>query len=255
MPTVEGSPGPAPGSAAGGPPAIREVIALVHGIRTQAEWQEMARRVLRQIPGVHVESLKYGFFDALRFWLPYGTRTSALAEVERKLRDIRVRWPEARISVLAHSFGTYAVGRLLFDKPDIVLYRLVLCGCVLPEKFRWDIIGKRVMTDVVNDCGERDIWPILARSTTWGYGATGTFGFGAPGVQDRFHAFGHSGFFTEDFAQRFWRTWLGDGSFVDGAKPSRRPYWWSILSLLPLKWVIIALVTLAVWRLMPAIGL
>ena len=42
-------------------------------------------------------------------------------------RAIRSRFPPGKISVIAHSFGTYASCQALAE-PDIRLERLVLCG-------------------------------------------------------------------------------------------------------------------------------
>ena len=68
-----------------------------------------------------VISIKYDYFDALRFWCPVGTRLAPVREVLRLMRDAMARYPSADVSVLAHSFGTYAVGRILRDEPDIRL--------------------------------------------------------------------------------------------------------------------------------------
>lgn len=227
-----------------------EIVLLIHGIRTQAEWQERVKRVLGEIDGTVVVPVKYGFFDAVRFWWPYGTRRKILDRVERQLRDAKQVYRNGRISVVAHSFGTYAIGMLLDDKPDLTLHRLVLCGSVLPQDFRWDKIGNQVETRVVNDCALFDIWPVLAKSASWGYGLSGTYGFGGPRVVDRFHAFGHSGFFKPEFPPTFWRPWFEQDELVNGAEPVRRPYWWSLLTLVPLKWAIVGGMVFATWRLL-----
>jgi hypothetical protein len=194
-----------------------------------------------------VISIKYGYFDALRFWCPVGTRRAPVREVLRLIRDAMARYPGAEVSVLAHSFGTYAVGRILRDEPDIRLRRLVLCGSVLPRRFRWDHVGSRVREEVINDCGSRDIWPVLAQATSWGYGATGTFGFGAPGVRDRAHDITHSDYFTREFVERYWLPWFRSGTFVPSpwtAAQPPAPWWRSFLTVVPLRWLLVALLLL-----------
>jgi hypothetical protein len=48
-----------------------QIVLLIHGIRTQAEWGPMVRSKI-EIPGqVEVVPIKYGYFDALRFWFPF----------------------------------------------------------------------------------------------------------------------------------------------------------------------------------------
>jgi len=48
-----------------------QVILLIHGIRTQADWGPMVRSRL-EVPGkIEVIPIKYGYFDAFRFWFPF----------------------------------------------------------------------------------------------------------------------------------------------------------------------------------------
>jgi pimeloyl-ACP methyl ester carboxylesterase len=243
---------PAPAASAMSANAPDEIILLIHGIRTQAEWQVMVAAQLDVIPGKAVFALKYEFFDGLRFWFPGWTRTRPINEVLWRIREAIKRNPNARVSVIAHSFGTYAIARILREHPDIRLHRLVLCGSVLRRSFRWDQVRDRVEAEIINDCGHRDIWPVLAQSSTWGYGASGTFGFGTPGIRDRFHATGHSGFFTPEQVTRFWVPWFKEGTFAQGIDPPTRPYRWSLLTVLQVKWTVILTIAvvliLALWR-------
>ena len=152
---------------------------------------------------------------------------------------------DAKLSVIAHSFGTYAIGRILKENPDIRLHRLVLCGAVLPTDFRWDQIPNSVRTDIINDCGIRDIWPVLAQSTTFGYGPSGRFGFGTPGVRDRFHNFGHGGFFEEKFVREFWLPWFRIGHLVNSEAPPPSGTPWHLLTIIQIKWLAIAILLCA----------
>src|SRR5205085_2074206 len=125
--------------------------------------------------------------------------------IHREIRAIKQAHPNSLISVIAHSFGTYGIARVLEEYPDIRLRRLVLCGSIVPRAFRWDKLGSRQLEQpVVNDCGERDVWPLFAQSLSFGYGASGTLGFGSANVIDRFHLFTHSQFFRSDFIKSFW---------------------------------------------------
>lgn len=91
-----------------------EVVLLIHGIRTRANWQPMVERVLREIPHiVEVYPIKYGYFDAFRFWCPVLTRTGPIDFVHRQIEIVQTRHPGTRISIVAHSFGTYAISRIL----------------------------------------------------------------------------------------------------------------------------------------------
>jgi pimeloyl-ACP methyl ester carboxylesterase len=222
-------------------PNVTEVVLLIHGIRDFAEWQDMVSTVLAEIPATEISPLKYGRFDAFRFWFPFWTREAPITKLLWRIRAARDRVPPPQLSVIAHSFGTYAIGKILKENPDIRLHRLVLCGAILPSDFRWDQIRSSVEARIINDCGLKDIWPVLAQSTTFGYGPSGRFGFGTPGVRDRFHDFGHGGFFQEKFVRDFWLPWFRNAEFVKSKAPQPSGAHWHLLTVIQLKWLAILL--------------
>jgi hypothetical protein len=220
---------------------IKEVVLLVHGIRDFAEWEQKVSPILERIPYTRVPPLSYGRFDAFRFWFPFWTREAPVKKLLWRIRSARDRFSTAKLSVIAHSFGTYAIGKILRENPDIRLHRLILCGAILPSEFRWDQIRHSVETEIINDCGIRDIWPVLAQSTTFGYGPSGRFGFGTPGVRDRYHDFGHGGFFEDSFVANYWLPWFRSGNFVKSNAPPRSGTRWHLLTIIQLKWIAILL--------------
>jgi hypothetical protein len=116
-----------------GTPNVTEVVLLIHGIRDFAEWQDMVSTVLAEIPTTEISPLKYGRFDAFRFWFPFLTRQAPVTKLLWRIRAARDRLPTPQLSVIAHSFGTYAIGKILKENPDIRLHRLILCGAILPS--------------------------------------------------------------------------------------------------------------------------
>ena len=91
----------------------------------------------------------------------------------------------------------------------------------------------------------RDIWPILAKSITWGYGSTGTFGFQTPGVRDWYHNLGHSDYFVTGFAEEYWVPWIRNGvtkptPYETGVRPPT-PFFKNLLEIFPLKLVLLLL--------------
>jgi pimeloyl-ACP methyl ester carboxylesterase len=240
-------------------PATPHVVFLLHGIRTRAEWQERIASVLAASLGVRPVPLRYGFFDVVRFLLPLrAIRRPPVERTARLMRDERDRLGGARISIVAHSFGTYVLGQLLAREPDLVFHRAVLCGCILPSQFPWEDYRHRFTAagdgvQIVNDCGWRDVWPVLADSITWGYGSSGRFGFGHPRVRDRFHRLAHSEFFADRFVRRFWAPFLRGGTIAEGEldRPPT-PWWLSALTIVRLRWLVPLLLVLALlgtWRL------
>jgi tetratricopeptide (TPR) repeat protein len=224
-------------------PAPNHVVVLIHGIRTQAPWSEMVADILAQQCGVEVIPLRYGYFDLFRFLSPLLTRRRPVTRILRELRDVQRLYPQSQISVIAHSFGTYALCQALAET-DIRLERLVLCGSIVSQEFRWDKHTAQINARVLNDCGTHDIWPVLASAVTWGYGPTGTFGFGTARVRDRFHKFTHSAYFNAPFVTDNWVPYIRDGTIHSTEWERQRPtppWWQSLLTVLPLRWVIVLL--------------
>ncbi|MFY9557994.1 MAG: hypothetical protein WAV47_25070 [Blastocatellia bacterium] len=217
----------------------RQVVLLVHGIRTHAQWQEMVVEKLARDGVIDVKPIHYGYFDLFRFWCPTLTRSSPLRKLEREIQDAKTRYGDAKLSIIAHSFGTYAVTRVLYNNPNLKIYRLILCGSVVSEDFDWGRIKSQIEEAIINDCGSRDAWPVLAKSTTWGYGSSGTYGFGKTWVEDRYHNLSHSEFFEEKFVENYWKPYIDSGSFTKSTRvPSPWWFWW--LSL-PWKYLSVSL--------------
>ncbi|MFM0732826.1 hypothetical protein PQQ52_20330 [Paraburkholderia sediminicola] len=226
------------GMSVGAPVPREHVVVLVHGIRTYAEWQERLAGALTDKGHENVYPVGYGFFDVLSFLCPIWTRRRPIDRVLREFRAIKTKHRDADISVVAHSFGTYILSQILEDATDVSLHRVILCGCIVPLKFRWDKVMARVKGVVINEVGTLDYWPVIARLVTWGYGASGTFGFKTSFVRDRFHNCGHSDFFEDDLMSKYWLPMLLDGQVVPSdwtRTRSRSSALVSFLSWLPLK--------------------
>lgn len=89
----------------------------------------------------------------------------------------------------------------------------------------------------------------MAQSITWGFGASGTYGFGSTAVRDRYFPFKHSDFFEDDFIANYWVPLFVDGTIKNGECEGnenetrcKTPRWWTLLLLLPLKWPIVILI-------------
>ena len=186
----------------------RHIVILLHGIRTRAFWYDQAKPLLNNIENVEVKPLGYGYFNALRFLFPFFTRRAPARKIADEIRKIKWSYAQKhediRISVIAHSFGTYTIVSVLEHEHDIDLYNLVLCGSVLPVNFDFGEIVRKVSNRLVNDAGARDAWPVIAKITSFGYGESGTYGFTSALCEDRFHDFQHSDFFTADFITNYW---------------------------------------------------
>src|SRR4029077_10161629 len=89
------------------------IVVLVHGIRDHALWEQGIRKSLSEA-GLASASTSYGRFDLIRFVLPIPYfRNWAIENVWDQVRAVRAQHPDAKLSFIAHSFGTYIVANML----------------------------------------------------------------------------------------------------------------------------------------------
>lgn len=232
----------------------RHVVFLIHGIRTQGEWEQQTASILQSDDSVCVRPIRYEFFDSFRFLLPLTYfRKKPVQRIVRLIRDEYSRGP-ALLSVIAHSYGTYIFAKILEQEADIRFNRLILCGSILPDHFKWELYGHRFESvcegdwQVVNDCGKNDIWPVIAKSVTWGFGSSGRFGFGHNRVKDRYFNATHSSFFNEDFVRNYWLPYISKGKIVEGVLDRETtPLWVSFLTVIKLRYIILIVFILAAY--------
>lgn len=232
------------------------VVILLHGIRTAGAWQTRVKTIFEAETDATVIPIKYGYFDLLRFVAPSKTiRSGPVVKVRRELQQVLKDHPGRQIIVFAHSFGSYVISRVLNEERDIKIDRLILCGSVVDTDFDWPRVGEQI-TDyksggnrIINECGARDVLPVLASSVTWGYGSSGTFGMGTGGVLDRFHSFGHSGFFEEAFVRKYWLPIIKDEKVVstEADRDISRSPWYFWLLRFPLKLPLILPAAIFIW--------
>lgn len=215
------------------------LVAMIHGIRTQAEWYDDFKNFVESNSSVTVKPIKFGFFNAVAFWLPIFTifRRLKIKHVTKKMRLLRRDFPDHKIVIVAHSFGTYITAKFLKNEADFDIDRIILCGSIVPENFDWDVLPNYPRNgSVINDIGTKDLWPVLAKTSTFGYGASGSLGFNTPSIEDRYHEMAHSDFFTEELFRDYWLPFILDGEIVKSPSTTNRKtksYYISLLSLFP----------------------
>jgi pimeloyl-ACP methyl ester carboxylesterase len=153
------------------------LVILIHGINTHALWESSLKETLIEC-GFKVAPTSYGMLNVGRFLLPVSWfRDQAVNRVLTGIKTgIRIHEPE-RVSVIAHSFGTYVMAKIMADYPELRWHRIIFCGSVVSESFPLHQFLERFQYPILNDVGTRDIWPALAESVTWGYGSVGSYGF------------------------------------------------------------------------------
>jgi pimeloyl-ACP methyl ester carboxylesterase len=206
------------------------VVVFVHGILTAGEWQQRLADQLNREGRVKAYPIGVQPVDLLTFLFPLFGRRFLTNVVAKKLNDVRDMHPNAEISVVAHSFGTYLITRLLRRAPHIRIRRLLLCGSIVKMYFDWSAIKNCVKAGaVVNDVGTKDVWPVVAFVGTFGYGPSGALGFKHPYVQDRYFPIGHSDFFEPSHVRDYWVPFLIEGRVVQSEHSTTRGVsaWWA----------------------------
>jgi len=183
------------------------MVLFVHGILSTGFWMN-TMRPLFEAEGLIAKPIGFHVFDLFRFL--FGFRRPAIDKVSRQIKNMISANPHAELTIIAHSFGTYVVSRILEEDFGIKLTRLILCGGIVPRNYRWDKVARfnsqnaAGNVDIVNEFSSADRWPILARHSTYGYGDVGTIGCQDIHVRDRRHYIPHSGYLKASFAQDHW---------------------------------------------------
>lgn len=197
--------------------SVTRVIVTVHGIRTFGLWQERLGELLRSTGfDGPIKHFKYGYFSSLAFLIP-PLRFLVVLRFARYMKILRAAYPEAKISFVAHSFGTHLVGwglHRLSRHNQFPADVIILAGSVLKPTFPWnDLISRGSARSVLNECGVNDGILVLNQLVALGTGMAGRLGF--VGLLDddfvnNYFKFGHSGYFVkngvayDDFMRKRW---------------------------------------------------
>ena len=243
------------------------VIAMVHGIRDIGAWQGTVSSELMMARGIQVVQIRYGMFSAWRFLFPLPIFFKRPTEkVVDGLRNLRNEYPNAKLSVIAHSFGTFLTLRALRKDPLIQLWKIVFCGSVADDLGDWSALRQRVGDNhlptkefIVNDCGTGDTWPVLGTALGWHFGMAGSVGFSEEYVTNRFHRGrdaspgGHSLYFDPKFISEKWKPFLIEDAPIlsgDGRQGEHLPWLTRALYFQAAQWLV-RLTALAVWLAIP----
>ncbi|MEB0129739.1 hypothetical protein [Pseudomonas sp. CCI2.4] len=183
-----------------------QILILVHGIHTNGSWQQEIEEQFSDIPSLRVKELGYELVTGPHFAL--FSRKGPIKKILNDIKIIKREEPHAQLSVIAHSFGTFIIAKIIEDNPEIQFEKIVICGSVIPRDFNWTKHAPFARNgDIVNDVGILDIWPVIANCFTLGYGASGNQGFRSALVIDRFFNYHHSDFFEQknDHIRKYWK--------------------------------------------------
>jgi hypothetical protein len=133
------------------------------------------------------------------------------------------------------------MSKIIEDNQNIKFDRIIYCGSVVLEKFPWEKKLNFPKGGLINDCGVKDIWPVMAKAFGTDYGDSGRSGFTCFDVKNRYHECDHGGFFSKNFMERFWLPFIADGKVIKSDVDVTESWWLSVISLFKgqLLWVII----------------
>jgi pimeloyl-ACP methyl ester carboxylesterase len=181
------------------------VVVLLHGIRTRGVWQKAITPTLSSA-GFIPFPLDFGYFGVPALLNPR-SRQSKVEWLHNELDDLRQKTRCDRLSVIAHSFGTYMIGQMLRKYPQHALDKLIMVGGILNRDYDWvSKLDDWQVGYAHNEYGTGDVWPRLAARGVGGAGDSGYAGFRCehPRLSQQKFEYGHSDYFTVGHCERYW---------------------------------------------------
>ena len=147
----------------------RGLVIPIHGIRTFADWLPQFTFTLSS-SGWSVAPYVYGYKEATI--LASENEKKAVVEGFRDwLANIRESY-DGPISIVAHSFGTYVVGRYIEEAGDLLenFASIILCGSILNTEYDWaKHLNSYKVGAVMNTISEEDEWVKFMPDGGYGY--------------------------------------------------------------------------------------
>lgn len=113
-----------------------KIVVTIHGIRSNGEWQKRITPYLasHNLITYHID---YGFFSAFKFFFRR-SRDKQVQKIREELRKLTEHSKASRISIIAHSYGTYIATEILDKDNGLLKYdRVVLTGSIIKLDYDW----------------------------------------------------------------------------------------------------------------------
>ncbi len=152
------------------------VIASIHGIMSKGKNLHTVMEEIRQdIPNAHYTEIKYGYTNAILNYIPWA-RNLTRDYIAFRISCLSYKYRNAKIIVIAHSNGTYALGKALdmwYDNGGMRVGLIILAGSVIKRKYDW---SRYEGIQIVNIVATRD-WVSWISKPLYGMGRSGVNGF------------------------------------------------------------------------------
>lgn len=133
---------------------VEKMVFVIHGIRDAGYWtHKIARRIkqratcqdengnARSLATWATETSSYGYFPMLPFIFPW-YRRQKVEWLMDQYTEALARYPNASISYVGHSNGTYLLAKALDIYPCCQFENVVLAGSVVSQRYKWqDLMG------------------------------------------------------------------------------------------------------------------
>jgi len=137
------------------------IVFVMHGIRDMGLWTIRVRETVEaraQQLGQTAEVITagYGYFPMLRF-LFLGSRQKNVRWFMDKYTEAIARYPNAKVSFIGHSNGTYLLASALKRYHACKVNRVAFAGSVVPKDYSWDeLVQQGRVREIRNDIASAD---------------------------------------------------------------------------------------------------
>ena len=212
----------------------KDVVIVLHGIRDNGFWTNRIGAQLKKDQhtlAIRTPTPSYGYFSAVDFIFPLSRykKTCWLLEV---YADLKSMFPNASISVLGHSNGSYLAAHAMEVCPDIRFKNIYFAGSVVRRDYDWNERVNRGQIEgrVVNVFSSDDRVIALAPAfvealglSGLNVGGAGYKGFKEVTLPDQVENFGpYSGKHSAGIAPEFWKSiasFMVNGEFTPPKEP------------------------------------
>jgi hypothetical protein len=174
---------------------VKVVVASIHGIMSKGKnLHRVMEKIKKEFPDYHYTEVKYGYTNAILNYAPWA-RNIVRDYVAFRISCLSYKYRNAKIIVIAHSNGTYALGNALekwYENGGMRVGMIVLVGSVIKRKFNWN---RYPNISVVNIVATRD-WISLMSKWAYFMGQSGVKGFkySFPNLMEYRFKMGHTGY-------------------------------------------------------------
>ncbi len=187
------------------------IVFCLHGIRTRGEWTKDVTPLLSKA-GFTPVPLDYGHFSARQLRSDKARRAKVDWLRDKIARECERLNSSEPPSIIAHSFGTYLVAKLI-EIYDFKFDKIIFCGAIVPTDYNWPkVFNEGNAGGVLNQHGAMDFWAHIVSRFVRGTGPSGYLGFDDRAderlVQQGREEFRHGDYFYDDNFKNQWIPFL-----------------------------------------------